>query len=121
MSLIQKQIERLRKEAELFREPRREWPWMAELLDGAAETIEMLLEKPEKLRTASLDNGWIPVEYEMPKNDNGFCDGALVCDLSQNIIIGWYDDYDCVWRDNYDDIIYRAIAWRPLPEPYKED
>ena len=62
------------------------------------------------------ENGWIPVSERLPEDGTYITtlDGELVgqeepftgmCGIEN----GKWDDEDCV------------IAWRPLPEPYKED
>lgn len=60
-------------------------------------------------------NRWIPVSKELPEDGTYLCtlDGEL-CGIDEpftgmcGIENGVWDEQDCV------------IAWRPLPEPYKE-
>ena len=81
--------------------------------NNISKIVELLLtdlEQDEK------ENGWIPVSERLPEDGTYITtlDGELVgqeepftgmCGIEN----GKWDDEDCV------------IAWKPLPEPYKED
>lgn len=64
------------------------------------------------------NDGWIPVEERLP--DKGtyvmccFDDGAVDV-LWQN----WKEDKSLLFYADIDGEIRKAIAWQPLPEPYK--
>jgi len=67
-----------------------------------------------------LTNGWIPVSERLPEPNNH----VLTCTKFGEIAIEYYCNYLEGFTDktfpNGNDISYTVIAWRPLPEPYKE-
>ena len=81
-----------------------------------ADVLEMFEQLRGDLERDEKENGWIPVSERLPEDGTYITtlDGELVgqeepftgmCGIEN----GKWDDEDCV------------IAWRPLPEPYKED
>ena len=80
--------------------------------------------------TQQLNNGWIPVSERLPETYREV-DGDSVYYVSNNVLCSAYNkdtseyeawiDYtiDGEWQTHeyYEDEI---LAWRPLPEPYKE-
>lgn len=80
------------------------------------------LEEDEK------ENGWIPAEKKpmergrylvtFKQDKNVYIAGYGTCRrtvLGQPIGCGWYGPTGCYYAED------SIIAWRPLPEPYKED
>lgn len=76
------------------------------------------------------NDGWIPCSERLPENDDDvlcwyeyrIMQGTHEGEMNQKFEIGYYNKYFKRWggevssgRD------YKVIAWRPLPEPYKED
>ena len=101
--------------------------YICESLNQAADTIEEL---SAKLSASQMERssqyyhgGWIPCEERMPEiTINGmYSDDMLVS-------VKWDDgdiDYDIAWYNasgswNADSKNRKVIAWRPLPEPYRE-
>lgn len=64
------------------------------------------------------NGGWIPVEERLPEEGTYvmccFDDGAVDV-LWQN----WQEDKSLLFYADIDNEIRKAIAWQPLPEPYK--
>ena len=78
--------------------------------------------------------GWIPCSKRLPEEtgkylvlyDCGDEEGCMVVNFDAGIgsFGEWYDDYDNITLGFVDsEFIYCeiAVAWMPLPEPYKED
>lgn len=71
-------------------------------------------------------NGWIPVSERLPEEPFGCLVTVIACepvtqDEFENILpyhVG-YDGYGWVDADG-EEIPFEVIAWKPLPEPYKE-
>lgn len=118
--------------------------WMQDIVNRyklvtARDFIEMIEQLQEDLKQDEKENGWIPVKYHqisekereeefISKNIHYMLDCKMP-DYGQEILVTngettWQDtnfiDYDGYHLDsNYDWI--DITAWRPLPEPYKED
>lgn len=64
------------------------------------------------------NDGWIPLEERLPEEGTYvmccFDDGAVDV-LWQN----WQEDKSLLFYADIDNEIRKAIAWQPLPEPYK--
>ena len=104
-----------------------------------ADVLEMLDQLKDDLEQDEKENGWIPVKYhqisekereeESISKDIHYMLDCKMPDDEQEILVTngkstWRDtsfiDYDGYYLDsNYDWI--DITAWRPLPEPYKED
>ena len=60
---------------------------------------------------------WIPCEERLPENEST----VLVTDANGHIRHAFYDA-ECDWFGTYEEsMTIRAIAWMPLPEPYREE
>ena len=63
---------------------------------------------------------WIPVSERLPDEYEVLC-----CDNRKNIMIGHPfsdEDSECGYSaENEGCFMYECIAWKPLPEPYKEN
>lgn len=104
-----------------------------------ADVLEMLEQLRSGLEQDEKENGWIPVKYhqisekeraeESISNDIQYMLDCKMPDDGQEILVTdgettWQDtsfiDCDGYYLDsNYDWI--EITAWRPLPEPFKED
>lgn len=125
MSLITKQIKRLREYADNRKGE------IADICKEAADTIETL---SEKVRVANMERssayyngGWVPVSERLPEESDyvsclPFYDGVVIWLTDKGIMgFGWYynstnnwaDTNDC-WSDKYG----KVTAWMPLPKPY---
>lgn len=91
---------------------------MESLLLQAADTIEAL---SAKLAAANMEwsdryysGGWIACEDRLPEIGKS----VLICDSNRNVCIRKImriDELGVVWWSQYS----TAIAWQPLPEPYR--
>ena len=88
-----------------------------EIVSLADIAVSMIMEIEEQ-PTVYVNDGWIPVEERLP--DKGiyvmccFDDGAVDV-LWQN----WKEDKSLLFYADIDGEIRKAIAWQPVPEPYK--
>ena len=101
--------------------------------------LEMIEQLQEDLEQDEKENGWIPVKYhqisekeraeESISNDIRYMLDCKMPDDGQEILVTngkttWQDmcriDSDGYYLDNNYDWI-EITAWRPIPEPYKED
>ena len=102
--------------------------WEADPKDGYASGFIKGLKKSEKIIRKHMNDGWIPVDEQLPEVDadieetiedddcpeyNVTIRGALESTtLKYNPSGAWFDDNGNV---------YDVIAWRPLPEPYRPE
>lgn len=61
---------------------------------------------------------WTPCDEELPEKE------VLCCDVFENMLIGYIEadgNSDTGFTaENEHEIMYDCIAWKPLPEPYRE-
>lgn len=81
--------------------------------------IEIIIKKHMSGKDSNVptNDGWIPVERELPESK------VLACDKYGEIAIGYITGsalkgYQCE-SDEY--TMYHVIAWRPLPESYRPE
>lgn len=102
--------------------------WEADPKDGYASGFIKGLKKSEKIIRKHMNDGWIPVDEQLPEVDadieetiedddcpeyNVTIRGASESTtLKYNPSGAWFDDNGNV---------YDVIAWRPLPEPYRPE
>lgn len=130
MSRVRTKLEQYKAELE------RQSQYKAGLLGSALDIVNTLL---DDLEQDEKENGWIPVKYhqisekeraeESISNDIQYMIDCKMPDDGQEILVTngkttWQDtsfiDCDGYYLDsNYDWI--DITAWRPLPDPYKED
>lgn len=85
---------------------------------GALEELDIIAEIIRSHMDEAENDGWIPVEERLP--DRGiyvmccFDDGTVDV-LWQN----WKEDKSLLFYADIDGEIRKAIAWQPVPEPYK--
>ena len=73
---------------------------------------------------AENNDGWISVKERLPEiNDDGMSEDVLVSfEESNYIIMAFYNSAERRWNiHGPGPYIGRAIAWRPLPEPYRPE
>ena len=83
---------------------------------SAFKTIEGIVDE------LAVKGGWIPCSEKLPE------DGQTVLiqyedrrNERKTMAVGWMEnDYLCCWDDRITHAIDNAVAWMPLPEPYKE-
>ena len=65
------------------------------------------------------ESGWIPVENRLPENE------VLCCDECGNMLVGYIfkDEYSNTGynAESDNESITNAVAWMPLPTPYKKE
>lgn len=135
MSMISELVEKLRRYARFSKTNTPSW---SEAMTQAADVIEALT---AKLRATNADGGWITCEDQMPEEHDS-------CLAKWYGTDGW--DAETMWRKQSDDVLvtmefedgsrktekmnthdgkwfysiyvvkFKVIAWRPLPEPYRE-
>ena len=62
-------------------------------------------------------NGWIPCSERLPE-----LDGTYICTcqgIAESITL-IFSTHDNSWNDEFEAEYDDVIAWKPLPEPYKE-
>lgn len=85
--------------------------------NNISKIVELLLadlEQDEK------ENGWIPVIERLPKASGTY---QVTC-MDGRIYRSTYAKFQCKlkrWELTGARSYWKVIAWRPLPEPYKED
>lgn len=97
--------------------------------ESLKDAYEIAIEIVKQLKEEHND-GWIPCSEKLPENDDDvlcwyeyrIMQGTHEGEMNQKFEIGYYNKYFKRWggevssgRD------CKVIAWRPLPEPYKED
>ena len=124
MSMISELVERLRRYARFSKTNTPSW---SEAMMQAADTIEELSAKLSALQmersSQYYHGGWIPCEERLPEITikDMYSDKVLVAlkwrndDITHEV--GWYYASG-IW--SCDSEICKVIAWRPLPEPYRE-
>lgn len=110
--------------------------WIERLGDGYADDVveTVLLIVKRKVEGLAEENGWIPFkerETDTDEKEAYGCDMMLDCKLpddGEEIIVTYAsggvgtdvfarDGYECYLENS--EIVTQAIAWMPLPEPYK--
>lgn len=92
-----------------------------EVLKTSITALEEYLSQKKK----NGNNGWIPVEEQLPEEKEGairtfkqLMKSLYLVTDGRGVIIALFDDGHFIDVDDY--IPYeKVIAWRPLPEPYK--
>ncbi len=90
-----------------------------------ADVLEMLDQLKDDLEQDEKENGWIPVSERLPEIKRNYEECYLVTDGIFCWMAYWTSKKEWVFADctncknkiDWTDV----VAWRPLPEPYKED
>ena len=85
-----------------------------------------MAERIEEIIRKHMNDGWIPVDEQLPEVDAGIeeiiedddCPEYIVTirGASESTVLKY--SRDGAWFDDNRNV-YNVIAWRPLPEPYK--
>lgn len=94
--------------------------WMQDIVNRyklvtARDFLEMIEQLQEDLEQDEKENGWIPVSERLPEDDTTV---LLSCKTRNGTTFVRCGYYVCgSWHLNCEGV----KAWKPLPEPYKED
>lgn len=101
--------------------------------------LDMLEQLQDDLEQDEKENGWIPVSERLPEDERMCLVTLKKVHGTSEILLGtsnclrfgdagyWNEkEYGYLEWDKYSDghggtRMYKIVAWRPLPEPYKED
>lgn len=103
-----------------------------EIREYESETV-VLLDDVEEILEKHMNDGWIPVEERMPEDDVNVL--ITYADIDDDQYVGIdITNYGYAylggnkldfkeWRSpfEYFGSNYKVVAWRPLPEPYKQE
>ena len=83
---------------------------------------EALKKQAAKQATSNYTSEWIPVSERLPYDGETYLITNAESFEQYHIYKGWYDGIKGVWHmtGNFERKM-NVIAWRPLPEPYKEN
>ena len=121
MSMISKQVEEIRHAAKVYSN----YPLLAKMLNGAADTITLL---SEKLHAANIErsaayynDGWIPCSERLPEQ---LKEVLISFDNygRKDVTVATYRNYFYgeEWIANMVTLDMKSVThWMPLPEPYK--
>ena len=65
------------------------------------------------------NNGWIPCSERLPETFEPEAKAYLTTNENGMIGVSYYHPM-CGWSNGYESV-FDAIAWQPLPEPYREE
>lgn len=68
------------------------------------------------------NDGWIPIEKELPKKG----ENVLLCSDDGRMMIGvfqndYYTAFGVAVAENYNQTMHNCVAWQSLPEPYRPE
>lgn len=118
--------------------------WMQDIVNRyklvtARDFLEMIEQLQEDLEQDEKENGWIPVSEKLPEDEREYLVTLEKVYGTPEIFMGiasylkfgndgyWNEKkYGYLEWDKYSDghggtTMYKVIAWKPLPKPYKED
>lgn len=105
----------------------------------ASDVLEMIEELQDDLEEDEKENGWVPASERLPEDERMCLVTLKKVHGTPEILLGisnclrfgdagyWNEkEYGYLEWDKYSDgyggtRMYKIVAWRPLPEPYKED
>ena len=72
------------------------------------------IEKVSEIFRKYMNDGWIPVNERLPENERS----VLMCGDTGCIDVGWWNGKR--WKTGFSHADnFEAVAWRPLPNPYR--
>ena len=99
--------------------------WMQDIVNryklvAARDFLEMIEQLQEDLEQDEKENGWIPVSERFPESSGTY---QVTC-MDGRIYRSTYAKFQSRlkrWELTGARAYWKVTAWRPLPEPYKED
>lgn len=86
-----------------------------------------LIDSIRAMEKETKNNGWIPVEQDIPKVNpsSEFYETVNISLKDGTVTSGCYRNKDEEWWGNisdgeYENITEKVIAWQPLPEPFRD-
>ena len=87
-------------------------------VDTIKEMLEIVQEVSEEYK-----GGWIPCSERLPEAGKRYLVSAIWKDkdFEKSAVYDAVYGSDGLWHSyNYEPVSYKVIAWKPLPEPFKE-
>lgn len=81
-----------------------------------ADVLEMLEQLKDDLEQDEKENGWIPCSERLPENGTN-----VIARFSSGTVTELRYVANGIFHGIYEYSTKVIVAWRPLPEPYKED
>ena len=101
-----------------------EYPYITEKDIEAAPPAskEFLDECSSVAKKYGKNDGWIPIEKELPKKG----ENVLLCSDDGRMMIGvfqndYYTAFGVAVAENYNQTMHNCVAWQSLPEPYRPE
>ena len=101
-----------------------EYPYITEKDIEAAPPAskEFLDECRSVAKKYGKNDGWIPIEKELPKKG----ENVLLCSDDGRMMIGvfqndYYTAFGVAVAENYNQTMHNCVAWQSLPEPYRPE
>ena len=99
--------------------------WMQDIVNRyklvtARDFLEMIEQLQEDLEQDEKENGWIPVSERFPESSGTY----QVTGMDGRVYRSTYAKFQSRlkrWELTGARAYWKVTAWRPLPEPYKED
>ena len=107
MSRIRKRLEEYKEELE------RQTQYKAGLPGSALDIVNVLL---NDLEEDEKENEWIPCSERLPENETN-----VIANFSSGTVTELRHVANGIFHGIYEYSTKVIVAWRPLPEPYKED
>lgn len=82
----------------------------------ASDVLEMLEQLQDDLEQDRKENGWIPVGERLPENGTN-----VIASFSSSTVTELRYVANGIFHGIYEYSAKVIVAWRPLPESYKED
>lgn len=82
----------------------------------ASDVLEMIEQLQDDLEQDRKENGWIPVGERLPENGTN-----VIASFSSGTVTELRYVANGIFHGIYEYSAKVIVAWRPLPEPYKED
>jgi hypothetical protein len=82
----------------------------------ASDVLEMIEQIKDDLEQDEKENGWIPVSERLPEDGTN-----VIASFSSGTVTELRYVANGIFHGIYEYSTKVIVAWRPLPEPYKED